>query len=92
LFHILYDGSVVDEQNFSVLGGEAETIAQRMGEAWNGDADLAAALKCATSALSGPDRTLPADDLEVALLARSDGRRAFRRVEGAELEALLASS
>src|SRR5689334_862217 len=89
LFHILYDGSVVDEQNFSVLGGEAETIAERMGEGWNGDADLGAALKCATSALSGPDRTLPADDLEVAVLARADGRRAFRRVEGAELEGLL---
>src|SRR5689334_17791866 len=62
LYHILYDGSVVDEQNFSVLGGEAEAIAERMGEAWNGEADLGAALKCATSALSGPERALPADD------------------------------
>ena len=26
LFHILYDGSVVDEDRFSVLGGEAEAI------------------------------------------------------------------
>jgi proteasome alpha subunit len=90
LFHILYDGSVVDEQHYSVLGGEADAIAERMGEAWNGEADLAAALKCATSALGGPDRTLPAEDLEVALLSRAGGRRAFRRVEGAELEALLA--
>src|SRR4051794_19402608 len=89
LYHILYDGSVVDEQNFSVLGGEAETIAERLGEAWSGDADLGPALACATSALTGPDRTLSAGDLEVAVLARSDGRRAFRRVEGAELEGLL---
>src|SRR5438067_8457433 len=86
LFHILYDGSVVDEKNFSVLGGEADAIAQRMGEAWEGSSDLAAALRCATSALTGPDRTLSADDLEVAVLARADGRRAFRRIEGAELD------
>src|SRR5690242_13584584 len=30
LFHILYDGTVMDEDNFSVLGGEAEAIAERM--------------------------------------------------------------
>jgi proteasome alpha subunit len=90
LFHILYDGSVVDEQHYSVLGGEAEAIAERMGDAWDGSADLGAAVKCATTALGGPDRALPADDLEVAVLLRSDGRRAFRRIEGSELEGLLA--
>ena len=90
LFHILYDGSVVDEQHYSVLGGEAEAIAERMGDAWDGGADLGAAVKCATTALGGPDRSLPADDLEVAVLLRSDGRRAFRRIEGTELEGLLA--
>ena len=90
LFHILYDGSVVDERRFSVLGGENEAIAQRMGDAWEGAADLAAALACATSALTGPDRTLGADDLEVAVLTRTAARRAFRRIEGAELKGLLA--
>jgi proteasome alpha subunit len=90
LFHILYDGSVVDEKRFSVLGGEAEAIATRLGDAWDGQADLKTALHCATKALSGPDRTLAGDDLEVAVLLRSGGRRAFRRIEGAELEAALA--
>jgi proteasome alpha subunit len=89
LFHILYDGSVVDERRFSVLGGEADAIAGRMDESWDGTADLAAAVRCATSALSGPDRTLAADDLEVAVLARTAARRAFRRVEGVELEGML---
>src|SRR5688572_4221252 len=28
LFHILYDGTVMDEDRFSVLGGEAENIAE----------------------------------------------------------------
>ena len=91
LFHILYDGSVVDEHGFSVLGGEAEAIAERVGQQHDGTADLGAALRCATSALAGPDRQLAADDLEVAVLDRTNGRRAFRRVEGAELEGLLSS-
>jgi proteasome alpha subunit len=89
LFHILYDGSVVDEKRFSVLGGEADAIAERLGAVWDGSADLRTALQGATSALAGPDRTLVADDLEVAVLTRTAARRAFRRIEGAELEGLL---
>jgi proteasome alpha subunit len=89
LFHILYDGSVVDENRFSVLGGEAEAIAERLGEAWDASADLATALRAATAALAGPDRTLVADDLEVAVLTRTTARRTFRRIEGAELAGLL---
>ena len=30
LFHIAYDGTVADEQRFTVLGGEADAIAHRM--------------------------------------------------------------
>jgi proteasome alpha subunit len=89
LFHILYDGSVVDEKRFSVLGGEADAIAERLGAVWDGSADLRTALQGAASALAGPDRTLVADDLEVAVLTRTAARRAFRRIEGAELEGLL---
>jgi proteasome alpha subunit len=90
LFHILYDGSVVDEKRFSVLGGEAEAIAERLGASWDATADLRTALRTATAALGGPDRTLVADDLEVAMLARTNARRTFRRIEGAELEGMLA--
>ena len=90
LFHILYDGTVVDESDFTVLGGEAEAIAKRLGEAWGEGLSLADALKAAAKAIGGPDRTLLADDLEVAVLARSNGRRAFRRIEDAELAELLA--
>ena len=91
LFHILYDGTVVDEHRFSVLGGEADTIAQRLEEAFQDDLSLRDALGIAVGGLAGPDRTLAGDDLEVAVLARTNGRRAFRRVEGAELEQLLAT-
>ena len=92
LFHILYDGTVVDEENFTVLGGEAETIAERLQTAFSAGLDLGAALRAAVSALAGPDRSLAASDLEVAVLARSNGRRAFRRIEDGDLEGLLTTS
>ena len=39
----------------------------------------------AVAALGEPDRPLGADDLEVAVLERGNGRRAFRRIDRAEL-------
>ena len=80
LFHILYDGTVIDEQRYSVLGGDAEAIGARMKESYEDGLPLAAVLRLVTKALSGPDRTLSADDLEVAVLARTNGRRCFRRL------------
>ena len=89
MFRILYDGTVVDESDVTVLGGEAETIATRLEGTWRPALSLAEALGVARDALAGADRELGADDLEVALLARADGRRAFRRIEGDALAALL---
>ena len=33
LYHIAYEGTITDEDRFAVLGGEAETIAERVAEA-----------------------------------------------------------
>jgi proteasome alpha subunit len=90
VFHILYDGSVVDEDRYSVIGGDAEAIGARLEEAFQPDLDLAGALGAAVSALAGPERTLSPEELEVAVLSRANGRRAFRRIEDDELTALLA--
>ena len=87
LFHILYDGSVVDEDRFSVLGGEADAITARLEESFSEDMTLTAALRAAVDALAGPDRALSAPELEVAVLSRSNGRRKFARIEGEELAA-----
>jgi proteasome alpha subunit len=92
LFHILYDGTVMDEQNFTVLGGEAEAIASRLEESFRQGMGLADALKACVSALAGPDRELKPDELEVAVLARSNGRRAFERVDDDRITELLAAS
>ena len=89
LFHILYDGTVVDDDRFSVLGGEADAIAERMDSAFQAGWPLVEALHAATRALSGPDETLAVPDLEVAVLARTNGRRAFRRIDDDETARLL---
>src|SRR5438874_3228838 len=86
LFHILYDGTVVDEQEFSVLGGDADSIAERLKARFEGGMTRQPAVKAAVAALAGDDRTLGATDLEAAVLSRSDGRRAFRRIEPTDLE------
>ena len=34
LYHIAYEGTITDEERFAVLGGDAETIAERVSETW----------------------------------------------------------
>ncbi|HEY1734955.1 MAG TPA: hypothetical protein VGG23_10935, partial [Acidimicrobiales bacterium] len=90
LFHILYDGFVVDEGRLTALGGEADAIAGRLEAGFDATWDLPSALRAAVAALAGPDRSLGAGDLEVAVLARSSTRRAFRRIGADELAGILA--
>jgi proteasome alpha subunit len=90
LFHILYDGTVFDRDRFAVLGGDAEAITSRIDDGFEPRLAVGAALQQAQAALAGPDRTLVADDLEVAILDRDHGRRSFRRIVGDELAGLVA--
>ncbi|MFM8714768.1 MAG: proteasome subunit alpha, partial [Actinomycetota bacterium] len=80
LFHILYDGTLLDEKRFCVLGGDAEGISKRLESTYRADLDLATAVKVAVAALSGPDRTVAAADLEIATLVRNGRRRSFTRI------------
>jgi proteasome alpha subunit len=89
LFHLLYDGTVVDESRFTVLGGEAETIAERLKSTYGDGLDRQAALRVCVHALAGEERTLGPGELEVAVLVRGNGRRAFRRLARDELTGLL---
>ena len=91
LFHILYDGTVYDERLYTVLGGDAEAIGGRMSETFVEGAALTEAVRGATAALAGPDRTLAAGDLEVAVLSRTNGRRCFRRLSDDAVAAALGS-
>jgi len=89
LYHIAYEGTITDEERFAVLGGDAETINERVAAAYEDGWELAGALRAAVGALAGAERTLGPSDLEAAVLARQNGRRTFRRLGDAELADLL---
>jgi len=88
-FRISYEGTIVDEDGSTVLGGDADTVNERLKANYCEDMDVTAALRAAVGALAGPERSLQAGNLEVAILARTAARRAFRRIPEAELAALL---
>jgi proteasome alpha subunit len=92
LYHIFYDGVVVDEQNYSVLGGHAEAITEALKEQYQPDLSLGDALRLGAKVLGLTGDPLPAEQLEVALLDRSRERRCFRRIRGDELADLLSTS
>src|SRR3954466_12426894 len=56
LFRISYEGTIVDEDGSTVLGGDADTIAERLKANLTDDLDMGAALRAAVSALAGPER------------------------------------
>ena len=89
MFHILYDGTVVDERNYAAIGGDAESIRMRLADQWEDAMGIAAAINVGVAVLSGGEREIPAADLEVATLSRSNGRRCFERVTESDLEPLL---
>jgi proteasome alpha subunit len=96
IYRLTYDGSVADEDNFAVMGGSADVIADIVGKGFQPDLSLAAATRLAVRALSSDGganatpRVLDTDALEVAILDRTRALpRKFRRIAGNRLTALL---
>ncbi|HEV3356092.1 MAG TPA: proteasome subunit alpha [Pseudonocardiaceae bacterium] len=95
LFRLTFDGSIGDEPQFIVMGGQADTISSELKNTYEEGMELAKALDVAVKALSsstanGADKPkLDVDRLEVAVLERARPRRAFRRIAGAALAELL---
>ncbi|MFB1298202.1 proteasome subunit alpha [Mycobacterium sp. pW049] len=94
LYRITYDGSIADEPHFVVMGGTTEPITTALNETYTENASLGDAVSIAVAALGAAGngaepRTLAPSTLEVAILDANRPRRAFRRITGAALEALL---
>ena len=90
LFHILYDGSIFDEEGFVAIGGSAEALSTRLGEAYESGMTRDAALQMARSALTAAgDEPVEGGRLEVAGLDRSRGRRKFFRLSPDDVAAAL---
>jgi proteasome alpha subunit len=89
MFHILYDGTVMDEQGFTVLGGQAEAVAETTRERYEATLDRDGAIRLGASVLAADGETLGASQLEVAYLDRARARRAFQRVRADVLAGIL---
>jgi proteasome alpha subunit len=95
LYRLSYDGTIVDEPEFLVMGGQADAVSNAVKESFRTSLPLADAVTIAVTALgsvggeNGAARTLSADSLEVAVLDRNRGNRKFRRITGAALASLL---
>ena len=90
LYHILYDGSIFDEEGYVAIGGSAEALNARVGEAYSPGMDRESALRMARSALSAAgDEPVAGGRLEVAGLDRTRGRRKFFRLSADEVAAAL---
>jgi proteasome alpha subunit len=98
LYRINFDGSIVDERQYVVMGGNTDPIVTALKASYTPGLELGAAITVALQALQkgSPEsdkekRTLGVGSLEVATLEQSRSRRAFRRIASAALESLLAA-
>ena len=94
LYRITYDGSIADEPHFVVMGGTTEPIIEKLKESYTENMKLSEAVRTAVDALkSGGNasdaRSVGSDTLEIAILDVNRPRRAFRRITGAALAAVL---
>jgi proteasome alpha subunit len=94
LFHILYDGSVTDEDGFVAMGGESDALRSRLQERYQTGSDLSGALRAGVEAVTAGNGEGPVEPtrLEVAVLERNGGRRKFRRLSDQEVAEILGRS
>ncbi len=97
LYRLTFDGSIADEQGFIVMGGQADKVSEAVAAGWRGELDFAGAIRLALAGLVADKEAdaLPASAVEVAVLDRGSEstrgtRRAFRRLDDADVVALLA--
>jgi proteasome alpha subunit len=87
LFHILFDGSVSDRQKWVAMGGQSDALGAHLDNNYPDAApDLDAAVRLGLGALREVEgNEILADNLEIAVLDRTRGRRKFRRLAENEI-------
>lgn len=91
LYHILYDGSLVDAHGHVAIGGEPEPLEQALAAGWREGLSRDDAIGLAVGALRGAadGRSIAAGALEVSGLDRRRERRCFFRIGTAELSSIV---
>ncbi|MBV9831826.1 MAG: proteasome subunit alpha [Marmoricola sp.] len=96
IFRLTFDGQVVEEHDYAVMGGAADTVTGYLAERYQPGLSRDEALRLAASALGageGSHREVPARDLEVAVLDRTRTQaRKFKRVDVRVLSSVLGGS
>lgn len=90
LYRISFDGSIGEEGEFAVIGGQAEEIKNHLAASYHSPLDFKGALTLAVNTLEGiTKQTIPINHLEVAVLDRKRSGRRFRRIASSELGQIL---
>jgi len=91
LYRITFDGSIIDERNFTAIGGRSEAILTFLRkETSETSPSLNTALQlCQQAFQKGADPKASLEGLEVALLDRTRSGRKFRRLTTSEASDLL---
>ncbi len=89
IYRVAYEGTISDEPLFAVVGGEAEEVKRRFALTTSSVTSLVETVKSAVLALTGPDRTLSVEDLEVGILEDKGSRRTFQRLSDDRVRELL---
>lgn len=90
LYHILYDGSIVDEHRYVAIGGETQPLLDALESRWEVGLDRDAAVRVAVGALTeAADRQFDPATLEVAGLDATRPRRRFFRLRDQDLRSAL---
>jgi proteasome alpha subunit len=94
IYHILFDGTVTDEQGFVAIGGHADELTTAVSNAYQQGWDLATGVREAVKALrSAENRQIEAESVEVGVLDRtSRSRRTFRRLAEEEIAGILSAA
>ncbi len=87
IFKVAYDGTLYAERGFAAIGGQEEELEAAIEEAYSDGASLEDALRWARQAFERlAQRALGAHEWEAAVVDRTLGRRAFRRLTEADLD------
>jgi proteasome alpha subunit len=93
LFRVQFDGTMRTEEGHAAIGGKDEDLAARLGESHQPDVPLQVALETAMAAIEAvEERAATPGEWEAAVLDRTLGRRKFRRLDRAEIEAARAGN
>jgi proteasome alpha subunit len=94
IYHILFDGTVTDEQGFVAIGGHADELTTAVSNAYQRGWDLTTGVREAVNALrSAENRQIEAESIEVGVLDRtSRSRRTFRRLVEEEIAGILSAA